>query len=193
MGRLREVLFGEFNDLGRALQKPESVKKLYIRFPENLNDHAAEFLKFTNLRSLDIQTEVSHAPYLPKEIGALKTLTRLSILNVSFEAFPEWILNLTNLEYLRVRGCEITEIPSGIKNLQKLKALRTENCEIYDLPVQLKEMPNLKYLSLTDTKIRVLNIGNLPPNLETLGIIMTLMDTHEKFRIKQHKPTLKFD
>ena len=193
MGRFREILFGEFSNLSRALLKPARVKKLCLLFPDNLNDHDAEFLKFTQLRWLDIKTNINHAPYLPKQIGQLKTLTKLSILNVPFLEFPECILGLTNLEYLMVRGCEITEIPAGIKNLQKLKVLRIENCQVTTLPVQLAAMPNLKYLSLTDTRIKELDVGSLPPNLETLGIIMTLIDTDEKFRIKEHKPTLKFD
>jgi len=175
------------------LLKPAQVKKLCLLFPDNLNDHDAEILKFTNLRSLDIKTNINHAHYLPKQIGQLKTLKKLSILNVSFLEFPEWIPGLTNLEYLMVRGCEITEIPAGIKNLQKLKVLRIENCQVTALPVQLAAMPNLKYLSLTDTRIKELDVSSLPPNLETLGIIMTLIDTDEKLRIKEHKPTLKFD
>ncbi|KGO93222.1 leucine-rich repeat domain-containing protein [Flavobacterium subsaxonicum] len=193
MGRFRELFFGEFNNLSRALLKPGRVKKLRLSFPDNLNDHGAEFLKFTKIRSLNIQTNIYHAPYLPKQIGQLKTLTKLSILNVPFEEFPEWIPGLTNLEYLMVRGCEITEIPPGIKNLQKIKVLRIENCEVTALPVQLAAIPNLKYLSLTDTRIKKLDVSSLPPNLETLGIIMTLINTDEKFRIKEHKPTLKFD
>ena len=193
MGKFREFLLGEYNDLGRALQKPELVKSLTINLPENLNDYGAEFARFTKLQSLDIQTKIDHLSYIPEQIGNLKQLKRLSILNVPFLEYPEWIFGLINLEYLRVRGCEITTVPYGIRNLSKLKTLRIENCELNVIPPGLKEMQNIFYLSLTDTKIKAINVEDLPPNLRVLNINMTHIDYSTLQKIKKSRPELKFD
>lgn len=193
MGKFREFLLGEYNDLGRALQKPELVKSLTINLPENLNDYGAEFARFTKLQSLDIQTKIEHLSYIPEQIGNLKQLKRLSILNVPFLEFPEWIFGLINLEYLRVRGCEITTVPYRIRNLSKLKTLRIENCELNVIPPGLKEMQNICYLSLTDTKIKAINVEDLPPNLRVLNINMNHIDHSTLQKIKKSRPELKFD
>ena len=108
-----------------------------------------------------------------------------------FDKFPDWILELNNLEYLMVRGCEMGSIPSEIKKLQKLNTLRIENCELKSLPPELKEMNSLKYLSLSDTKINFIDTHFPPLNLEVLNITMTHIDANELERIKQNKPILK--
>lgn len=184
-------MFGEYNDLEKALQRPECVRELTIRFPENLNVHGEKFLRFTKLRSLDIHTDLNHVPYVPYQIGTLKQLKRLSILNVPFLELPNWMFNLTNLEYLRVRGCEITDLPSGIKNLNRLKTLRIENCELKVLPLNLREMHSITNLSLTDTKVHNITQEDLPRNLKKLEIMNGAMRPELILKLQSFAPALK--
>ena len=192
MGKLREFL-GEYNDLDKALRRPELVRKLSIQFDKIPADYSFELAKFTKLRLLDIRGPVNYTRHLPEQIGGLKTLKRLSILNIPLEELPNWIYSLSNLEYLMVRGCEIKSISSEIINLRRLKTLWIENCELNLLPPELGAMLSLKHLSISDTKLNIIDIENLPPNLETLNVVMTYIDKNEISRIKQQKPKLKIE
>ena len=72
-----------------------------------------------------------------------------------------------------IRGNEIDQIPSWISDLQNLKSLRIENCRIADLPVSMRQLKRLKELGLSDTLIRNIEPGLLPPNLGRLHLAAT--------------------
>ena len=165
------MFYKTYKNIDKALINPKKVKKLYIQLPQkDLNEYEGEFLKFKNLKSLDIHVAITHSPLLPKEIGQLKKLTRLSILNVPFEKFPDWIKDLENLKYLMVRGCDLNQIPEFIGNLQKLRHLRVENCELSSIPKELSKLKKIRHLSFADTKIPDFPLENLPPNIKTLAL-----------------------
>lgn len=166
-----------YGDIDLALENPHKIKRLIIRSYDNLlkgnlNNYASDFLKFVNLQELRIQLGPNDLPTLPTEIGELKTLKKLSILNVPFNDFPEWATNLVNLEYLMVRGCEITSVPKIIANLKKLEILRIENCKLAEMPEGINELTLLKELSFSDTPILFSSIKNLPKSLKTLSLVM---------------------
>jgi hypothetical protein len=164
----------KYTDLEEAIREAEKVKKIRLwAFDIDINSYAKDFLKFQSIKNLYIQTDIAHVSFLPKEIGELKTLKKLEILNVPFLEFPEWIENLENLEYLMVRGCEITVLPSFIGKLQKLKVLRIENCELSSIPKELALLTNLKELSIVITPIRDIPLAYLPQKLKYLHLFQT--------------------
>lgn len=164
----------EYTDLDEAIKEPVKVKKLRLwAFEVDVNNYAKDFLKFKSIEKLYIQTDIDHINFLPKEIGELKTLKKLEILNVPFNEFPLWIENLENLEYLMVRGCELTILPSFIAKLKKLKVLRIENCELSSIPKELALLENLQELSLAITPIRELPLTHLPKKLKYLRLFQT--------------------
>lgn len=164
----------EYTDLDEAIKEAAKVKEMQLlAFDIDLNNYAKDFLKFTIIERLFIQTDILAAAFLPKEIGELITLKKLEILNVPFREFPEWIENLENLEYLMVRGCELTVLPTFISKLKKLKVLRIENCELSNIPKELALLENLQELSLVITPIRELPLTHLPKKLKYLRLSQT--------------------
>ncbi len=165
----RLIISKSYDDIDMALKNPLSVKKLNISLQDNINDYASDFLKFVNLQELYIQSDLS-VETLPIEIGQLKTLEKLSTINVRFDVFPEWITDLVNLEYLMVRGCEITSVPKTIANLKKLKVLRIENCELAEMSEGINELTLLEELSFASTPILFSSLGNFPKSLKKLDL-----------------------
>jgi hypothetical protein len=164
----------KYTDLDEAIKEAKKVKRIWLlAFDIDVNNYTKDFLKFTVIERLFIQTDILATPFLPKEIGELKTLKRLEILNVPFQEFPTWIENLENLEYLMVRGCELTELPSFIAKLKKLKVLRIENCALASIPKELSLLENLQELSLVITPIRELPLEYLPKKLKYLCLFQT--------------------
>ena len=139
---------------------------------DNLVNNGQDFLKLERLTELYIQGDPviygDNCFELPTEIGQLKNLQRLTLLNLPLKSFPDWIMNLTNLRFLIIRGTDATFIPESIKFLSKLKTLRVENCNLQILPVALSEMHQLKYLGLCDTRLKEIKATMFPVSLKTL-------------------------
>ena len=90
----------EYAELDEAIREAAKVRKIRLwAFEIDVNNYAKSFLKFVVIEKLYIQGSPIHPPFLPKEIGELKTLKKLEMLNVPFLEFPQWIENLENLEY----------------------------------------------------------------------------------------------
>lgn len=164
----------KFSALIPAVEHADSCEKLELLFIDhNLKEHGPDFLKLKNLKQLSIQAHpaIYDMPdfALPAEIGRLKKLTSLSILNLPLKHYPDWISTLTELEYLMLRGTDITTIPESISRLKKLKILRIENCPLEKLPSALSRMTGLKKLGLCDTRLTDLNAGLFPGNLRELN------------------------
>ena len=136
-----------------------------------------EFLKLQALRELYLQADnaifYDYSIVLPAEIGKLHKLKKLTLLNFPLTSFPEWIMDLRDLEYLMVRGNDITEIPKDITRLNKLRRLRIENCKLATLPAELSEMHHLKHLGLCDTRLADINVSMFPPKLKSINFAGT--------------------
>jgi Leucine-rich repeat (LRR) protein len=96
-------------------------------------------------------------------------LRRLTLLNVPLAEFPAWVLDLPKLQYLMVRGTNLTCIPDWIYRLQQLHTLRVENCELTTLPRTLRQLTNLRELGLCDTQLRDFSPDQFPPHLKRLS------------------------
>lgn len=165
----------KFSSLNDAIQNPKNCKKLHLQFIEyNLKDKGTIFSQFINLRTLEIQGDLTTYNLddfeLPEEIANLKKLKKIGLLNLPFKTFPEWLIQIKSLEYLMIRGNDIESIPDTIVQLNNLKTLRIENCELKKLPKTLNQMSNLRYLGLSDTKLTDLNPDLFPKNVKKINL-----------------------
>jgi len=194
MTKLRELLFGEYDDINRALKNPGRVKRLILVFlqsDENINDYAEDFLKFERLSKLSIQTSANHVSYLPKQIGRLKNLVELSVLNVQFHEFPLWITELKKLKRLHLRGFNFLELNVGVKKLDNLEVLSLDNCDFTVLPTGLKMIKNLKVLNCNaDWQLKI-QYELLPEKLEVLHVFRQNIIEEELLSLRSNRPELK--
>ena len=194
MGKIREILFGEYSDLQKAFSKPTNVKVLKI-YPQDINDDlnifGKNFLSLSNLKELNIHTNITHTPFLPQEIGNLILLEKLNILNLPFHSFPNWICDLINLKVLMIRGNDIEYLPESFENLKNLISLRIENCEVSQLPKCFSKLEKLEFLSLVITKVKYISPDCLPPNLKILDISFLQIEEENIELIKHRRTNLK--
>ncbi|KAK3787875.1 hypothetical protein RRG08_022168 [Elysia crispata] len=93
---------------------------------------------------------------LPDFSPLLKTLTYLNLSFNNFTTFPLEVLNLSNLETLKLRNNPMVEIPSDITRLQKLRVFIVSFCLITALPLSLFELPCLEDLSVAYNRLTFL-------------------------------------
>jgi Leucine-rich repeat (LRR) protein len=165
----------KFSSLSDAIQNPKNCKKLHLQFIEyNLKDKGAIFSQFINLKTLEIQGNLTTCDLddfeLPEEIAGLKKLKKIWLLNLPFKTFPEWITGMKSLKYLMIRGNDIDTIPESIYQLDNLKTLRVENCKLNNLPSTLNQMHKLRFLGLSDTELTDLNPNLFPKNLKEINL-----------------------
>ena len=164
----------KFSTLDEALKRPKKCKKLSLIFyDQNLKDKGEIFLQFSNLKVLELLASPSiyylNDFEIPSEIGNLKKLKKISVLNFPLKTFPEWIFGIKSLQYLMLRGSDIPEIPNSISRLEKLKTLRIENCKLSKIPKTLSQMKNLKILGLSDTLLADFSVSLFPSNLKEIS------------------------
>ena len=164
--------FSTSHNLFLPIHKAITIKSLTIQFPDyDISACGHQFLNFTKLKHLFIQSEVFKFDMLPEEIGQLHTLKRLEILNFNYTSFPKWILKLENLEHLLLRGNDITQIPIEIIRLKKLKTLRIENCKLQYLSATFHQFNSLTKLSLVDNfHLQDIDPNHLPKGLTSLKL-----------------------
>lgn len=193
MLKLRELLFGEYNSIGRALKNPDRVKRLSLHFTPNIDDYAKDFLKFRKLTSLDVLVAGSYTGLLPEQIGELKTLTKLTIINVPFKEFPLWITKLNRLECLRLRGFAYLELHPDVKHLVNLKELSLENCDFTVIPEDVKAIKNLRILGFGANWFLKVEENRLPEHLEVLNVFRQNTNNEELKKLKGKRPQLKIN
>lgn len=172
----------KFESLSEAIERPNNCTTLTLLFiKDNLKDSGHSFIQLKNLKKLSIQGDPSiyydYGFKLPKEIGQLKKLHTLSLLNLPITTFPDWILNLENLRYLMVRGTDINILPGSISRLNFLQTLRIENCPLKVLPEELNQLVNLKTLGLCDTDIEEIDSRTVPLSWKINLAMTPLHDT----------------
>ncbi|WP_159092363.1 leucine-rich repeat domain-containing protein [Aquimarina sp. Aq107] len=166
---------------------------LSIRYPDyDLEKYGSSFLNFEKLTSLFLQSDVNSMNLIPEDVGELKTLRQLEILNFNYQEFPKWILKLPNLEELIFRGHDIENLPNSISQLTKLKSFRLENCAIKKLPESMFKMNKLAHLSLADNfKIESIDSNHLPINLQELVVTPSNLSSKQKEMIRENRPDLQ--
>ncbi|MBB4803956.1 Leucine-rich repeat (LRR) protein [Flavobacterium nitrogenifigens] len=138
-----------------------------------MKDKGEIFSQFVNLEVLEIQTNTSmyylNDFELPVEIGNLKKLKKISVLNFPLQTFPEWLFNIKSLEYLMLRGNDMEIIPESISRLENLETLRIESCPLSKIPKALIQLKKLRFLGLCDTRLTDLNYNLFPYNLKEIN------------------------
>jgi Leucine-rich repeat (LRR) protein len=188
---MRWILKTNFDSVEEGSKSPIMCRKLYLSsIKKSFMDCGSSLAKLKNLRNLHIQGDVSiYYDYkfcLPREIGALFGLKKLTLLNLPLKFFPDWVFQLTKLEYLMIRGNDIEVIPGQISRFSQLRTLRIENCPLKSLPPELIELKNLKNLGLSDTELTAIDSKTLPPRLRKIGIAGTPL-WEDEFFIKRLK------
>lgn len=173
----------------------KKVEKLDIVFPNyDISRYWEDFLQFTNLKELNLQSDIDNTDLPPKEIGQLRKLRTLYILNYNFKEFPEWIFELGDLSNLMIRGNDIQTIPDQISRLVKLTKLRIENCGLKETPFAFSRLNNLKQLSLSDNKsLTYVDVDYLPKRLRSLNLAFTRISEDNLKTIRLRFPKLKIN
>ncbi|KAL3738621.1 hypothetical protein ACJRO7_020062 [Eucalyptus globulus] len=121
---------------------PETVWRLSIH---SKLDSIKDGTKVKRLRSLLVFGEV----YPASMEALLKQVSRLNVLDIqgcSLEKFPNDILHLRYLRYLRLRDTHVTAIPEGIGNLEHLETLDLKNTGVTELPENILKLKALRHL-----------------------------------------------
>ena len=107
----------------------------------------AEIFKLTNLEILEIKHS-NDLTELPKEIGNLTNLKKLSIGCGRLKKLPKEIGNLVNLKILEINSDDLTELPDEVYNLIKLKQLAL-TCNLKKISSNIKNLINLERLIIS--------------------------------------------
>lgn len=95
---------------------------------------------------------------LPESIKNLKKLKTLDIhLIEDLDHIPPIVFEISQLENLFARDCNIKKIPTEITKLKQLKNLSLTGNQISELPEELKELTSLEFLYLDNNLLTVLN------------------------------------
>lgn len=163
----------QYTSLPHTLLWPALCRRMFVfSVDHRVQEWGPNFLQLTHLQELNLMGDSSIYDSttfsLPVEIGQLRTLKRLTLLNLPID-FPSWIANLPNLRALMVRGTNLTTIPPWIHQLSHLHTLQIENCNLTVLPETLRKMNNLRELGLCDTRLRDFSPEQFPPQLRSIN------------------------
>lgn len=120
----------------------------YSKFPNRL-------FELKNLKYLDC----SFCYNLPKEIGRLRSLTKLNLYFCGLKWLPEEIGKLSKLTELDLSSNKLNTLPKEIKNLNNLKILNLSKNKFKELPKEITELKKLTTINLFENDS--LDIGNV--------------------------------
>lgn len=103
--------------------------------------------------------------------NAILNMTQLQSLRVTrFPVLfiPSRLTVLTNLKYLRIIACGVTEIPPELGQMTSLKRLSFDFNQIQEIPSELGQLTQLEELSFTRNQIR-----EIPEELSALNRLLT--------------------
>ncbi|ONI21319.1 hypothetical protein PRUPE_2G059000 [Prunus persica] len=97
----------------------------------------------------------SNVKRIPKFVGHMENLWKISLDETAIEDIPSSIQGLTKLSVLDIRDCvNLTQLPSTIGNLKFLKSLNASGCtQLAELPASFQELVSLEKLDLSGTAI----------------------------------------
>jgi len=137
---------------------PESIKNLenleILKIRHNsINCLPDEIDALSHLKELDISYN-SELKTLPRGIGNLKHLKKLSVDHGEFEALPEEIGNLSDLREIVADHNRITKLPKSFKKLKNLKTLDIHDNKLRTLSKSIQNLPVLEYVNLSGNLIK---------------------------------------
>ena len=178
-----------FDNLERALAKPQSATSLSIKEDSKLKHLPSKLGSLINLKELEISC-LENLEELPVEIGQLKKLEKLIIDNGNgcqmSISIPASIGELSNLKVLRlvgalgpresepgvpVAGSETKKLPATIAKLQNLQELDLGRNSLKSVPAEIASLKKLEKLGLDYNNIHEIpaSFGELS-NLKKLSV-----------------------
>ena len=170
--------------LAPAREKPKSVKSLFLN-PAALGhmkiewspapSFPREIFACTNLESLEIFRGIAWDGdnTIPREIGRLRKLRKLTLGGLSMKTLPDTIGELRALRELSLDYDEsLTALPASIGKLSSLEQLSLGYCEeLKAIPPSIGKLKKLKGLSFSETSVKKVpvEIWNAT-SLESLGL-----------------------
>jgi hypothetical protein len=121
-----------------------------------------------SLRSANLQG-------LPEELGSLRHLLRLAVLDAGLRRVPEALGSLEELRVLDLRHNQLKGLPAALRNLRELRVLRLSGNRLSRLPAWIGDLQALEELRLDGNPLQA-----LPSEIVTLGDlrVLDLSDTH---------------
>jgi|GEM_PF-4305108 len=144
--RTLALFYTSFHFLPSSIEKLQKLENLYIR--GSLYSLPEQIGQLKNLTSIHILE--SAIAVLPESIGNLKKLKNLLLYYSPISSIPASIGGAFNLKILWISGTKITSIPVETGFLAKLEKLRIENNPLLSgLPAELFYLGNLKELVIS--------------------------------------------
>ncbi|KAL8116337.1 hypothetical protein AgCh_022733 [Apium graveolens] len=139
--------------LGYKLLKSKFVEVMNLKVIHLRNSRLSQIpdnLSFPDLEMLVLQPNIDFC-YIPSSF--LELMPALKVVDMShtnIKSLPYWIYQLTKLEELILRHCELLiELPNEVGALGNLKVLDLEGTNLVCLPEELKELIALKCLKFS--------------------------------------------
>lgn len=90
---------------------------------------------------------------MPDISPLLRNLVYLNLSFNDFSIFPTAVLDITQLEILKLRNNPLHDLPADINRLKKLRTLIVSFCMIQSIPIRLFAMERLEYLDISYNRI----------------------------------------
>lgn len=140
---------------------------------ENFKEFPKEVFQFISLEVLDIKK--CDIGVLPPDIGKLKKIRKIAILDSNLSKIPPEIEELKELKELYVESTNLTELPEEIWNLENLSDISLAANKLNNLSPHIARLKGLKDLSIDFNPI-----SELPEEIWTLHNLnaLTFSYTH---------------
>jgi len=114
---------------------------------------------------------------IPAALSELKGLKRFTFAKQKFSTFDTGpLIGLGNLRYVNLANAPIPNLPFDFDRLQQIEELDLTRCAFPSVPTAVLNMPNLKFLSLAHTPIMEFPFGiNKLTKLESLNLDGTII------------------
>tara|TARA_R110002072_G_scaffold64203_4_gene159653 strand:- start:97194 stop:97760 length:567 start_codon:yes stop_codon:yes gene_type:complete len=162
------------NEVTRLLVQSENLEKapptiakmtqlISIEFqtPE-LNEFPEDLSNLDNLEVLKLKGQRTAIEKIKKTSSSIKTLF---LVGMNLETFPNWILEMHELETLDLSKNHLTEIPKELSQLKKLNRINIDSNKLEKLPECFLEMPQLNHLSMDNNCFSVEEKANIQRKL----------------------------
>ncbi len=126
-----------------------------------------------NSRVVELDFSFKVLTKLPEALKFLKSLKRLTLKYNQILEIPDWIGELTSLEYLNLNINNVPKLPNSFSNLHHLNELLLWKNELETLPEGIGNLTQLRKLNL-----RLNQIKKLPNTLTNLSNLVEL-DLHD--------------
>ncbi|MFW9827986.1 MAG: tetratricopeptide repeat protein [Candidatus Thorarchaeota archaeon] len=113
---------------------------------------------------------------IPEEFRNLKLLKKVDMRRNDLSILPDWLGELSNLEWLGFQRNKLTKLPDSITNLSRLRTLDVRYNELTSLPEKIGDCTELWWLDVGFNKLR-----NLPESLCKLNKLDTLKISNNLF------------